>query len=341
MNKNLPTLSVIIPAHNEEGNLKILFESLKNQKYPKSKIEYIVVDDNSTDRTFDLAHKFGAKVVRVDTQDIELNKGIGMKHSKNELVYFLDADMEVCEDVFFQKMVRPFTENKSVVGTFTKEFSFKGSRRKVGSLLRFISYDPLQRDPLYKFMSASLENTFTKNINNYFLCKFIPGEIPSVGRIMYRKNDLMKTDIRKDKAFIDMESVEIMARKYKDSYFAYVPNALIRHYHTDNLSKMVAKRLRNLNADYLPNLEHKYFLWFDPRKKKDVYRIFFWMIYANLIIPELFVGIFKSIKYNDRAFLWHPVVSVATTDAIIFGFLSKPKGRKLALELFKRLFNKN
>lgn len=339
MNKNLPSISVIIPAFNEEKNLSMLFNSLKGQKYSKNRIEYIVIDDNSNDNTSLIAKKFGAKVYKVKTRDIELNKGIGLAKAKNNYVYFLDADMEVVDNHFFEKLVTPFLENKYMVGSFTREFSLdKKSKKVTNSLLRFISYDSLQRDPLYEFISTSIEKTFVKKINNYYLCKFTPSHIPPVGRILYKKRDLMSTEIKNNKSFIDMESVEIMARKY-DGYFAYVPEANIRHYHTDTLTRLIKKRLRNLEKDYLPNLENKYFLWFNPKNKKDVYKIFFWIMYANLFIPELIRGIFKSIYYKDIAFMWHPVVSITTTDAIIYGFLKTSKGRKLAINLLRGLIN--
>lgn len=337
MNIKLPTISVIIPVYNEENNLNRLFKSLKGQKYPKDKIEYIIVDDNSNDNTFLMSKKFGAKVYQVNTHDIERNKGIGLSKAKNNYVYFLDADMEIKDNRFFEKLAIPFLENKDLVGSFTREFSMDSKSKKVtNSLLRFISYDPLQRDPLYEFISTSINQTIVKKKNTYNLCKFIPSHIPPVGRILYKRSALMSTEIKNNKSFIDMESVEIMTRKY-DGYFAYVPNARMRHYHANSLSGLIKKRLRNLNNDYLPNLENKYFLWFDPKNKKDIIKIFFWVIYANLFIPELIRGIFKSIYYKDITFMWHPVVSITTTDAIIYGFLKTPKGRKLAINLIKGL----
>ena len=55
-----PTISVIIPARNEEGRLQPLLESLQIQSLiPK---EIIVVDDESTDKTVQIAKKFGTIV---------------------------------------------------------------------------------------------------------------------------------------------------------------------------------------------------------------------------------------------------------------------------------------
>jgi 4,4'-diaponeurosporenoate glycosyltransferase len=57
----LPSVSVIIPARNEEHNLPTLLRSLASQ--PLKLHEIIVVDDGSTDHTAELARELGAKVI--------------------------------------------------------------------------------------------------------------------------------------------------------------------------------------------------------------------------------------------------------------------------------------
>jgi glycosyltransferase involved in cell wall biosynthesis len=48
-----PKVSVIITTKNEERHIANCLESIKTQTYPCEKIEIIVVDNNSTDRTQD------------------------------------------------------------------------------------------------------------------------------------------------------------------------------------------------------------------------------------------------------------------------------------------------
>ena len=61
-NHQFPSLSIIIPARNEEANLHLLLPSLLALDYPGPH-EIIVVDDNSTDRTARVAQNLGAHVV--------------------------------------------------------------------------------------------------------------------------------------------------------------------------------------------------------------------------------------------------------------------------------------
>jgi 4,4'-diaponeurosporenoate glycosyltransferase len=59
--RQYPTLSVIVPARNEERNLPTLLESLAGQDL--SPTEIIVVDDNSADSTAQVAREAGARVI--------------------------------------------------------------------------------------------------------------------------------------------------------------------------------------------------------------------------------------------------------------------------------------
>ena len=46
-----PKISLVIPTINEERNIKNCLDSVFSQDYPRSKLEVIVVDDESTDGT--------------------------------------------------------------------------------------------------------------------------------------------------------------------------------------------------------------------------------------------------------------------------------------------------
>ena len=50
--KATPQVSVIVPARNEEENLPALLERLARQTYPRTRVEFLLVDDRSGDRTF-------------------------------------------------------------------------------------------------------------------------------------------------------------------------------------------------------------------------------------------------------------------------------------------------
>ena len=59
-----PKISVVIPSKNEEKNIAKAINGILLQSYPKDKIEIIVVDDKSSDKTREIVSSFkGVKVV--------------------------------------------------------------------------------------------------------------------------------------------------------------------------------------------------------------------------------------------------------------------------------------
>jgi glycosyltransferase involved in cell wall biosynthesis len=86
--------SVVIPAYNEEKNIKKIVESLLEL----GDLEIIISDDGSTDRTREIAQKLARKYPAVFlTSDVNKGKGAalkrGFKISRGEVLGFLDADM--------------------------------------------------------------------------------------------------------------------------------------------------------------------------------------------------------------------------------------------------------
>lgn len=91
-----PLVSVIIPAYNEEKVIGRLLKSVKKQTWKN--IEVIVVDDASTDRTAKIAGRFARVYIRAHAER-SIQRNFGAKKAKGDFLLFLDADMELIEDV--------------------------------------------------------------------------------------------------------------------------------------------------------------------------------------------------------------------------------------------------
>jgi glycosyltransferase involved in cell wall biosynthesis len=90
-------ISVIIPARNEEKNISSLLQSIANQTYPKNLLEIIVVDDNSTDKTAEIAQQFPfVKLISLKENSINSYKKkaieIGIAACSGNLIVTTDAD---------------------------------------------------------------------------------------------------------------------------------------------------------------------------------------------------------------------------------------------------------
>jgi len=102
-------ISVIIPAYNEEKHIENLLSDLKRQTYKN--FEAIVIDDCSTDRTVEIAKKFGIKILASGKHNLSHSRNLGIKASKGDIIVNLDADFRVNKK-FLEEIEKTFKDSK-------------------------------------------------------------------------------------------------------------------------------------------------------------------------------------------------------------------------------------
>ena len=100
-------VSVIVPAYNEEKYIEKCLESIINQEEKPSEI--IVVDNNCTDKTAEIAQKFGARIVKEENQGMIHARNAGFDNAKYEIIARTDADSILPRD-WISKIKRSFTD---------------------------------------------------------------------------------------------------------------------------------------------------------------------------------------------------------------------------------------
>lgn len=97
----LPTVAIFIPAHNEEVVIAQTLKAMSRLYYPKEKLDIIVINDNSSDRTSEIAQEFSKEFPFIRLiETVAPNKGIGkasalneaLAQSESELIAVYDAD---------------------------------------------------------------------------------------------------------------------------------------------------------------------------------------------------------------------------------------------------------
>ncbi|MCD6591271.1 MAG: glycosyltransferase family 2 protein [Candidatus Aenigmarchaeota archaeon] len=117
-------VSVVMPAYNEEPNIENAVREFKRLKYVD---EVVVVDNNSTDRTAELARKTGARVVSEKRQGYGYACRRALKEAKGYYIVLVEPDGTFDpEDIL--KFLAYSKDFDFVLGTrTTKELIWKGS----------------------------------------------------------------------------------------------------------------------------------------------------------------------------------------------------------------------
>ena len=323
LNTWLPMVTVAIIVFNEEERIERVLVSAFKQNYPKNKLEIFVVDDGSSDKTVEIAKKFPVKIMVTGKKDPEYSISVAIQKAHGEFFTTLAGDMEFRTKSWLRQMVKPLVENPDIVQSATRYY--RSPRESITS--QFLSLDPLQLDPIYKFLVPSLESTIVEKKNGYFITKYNKEKIPPQCAGMYRTS-IMKKFYRKEKTWVDIDFLYVLVEKgFKK--FAYVPNAGYYHFHVKNFSQLLQKRSRNLNKIYLPNVKKRRYKWFDLGKRKDFLKLVFWVILANLIFPLFTASLFKSVRHKSFLYLLEAPLAFILTDYLLFNFVKNPLGRKL------------
>ncbi|MEO8439936.1 MAG: putative molybdenum carrier protein [Spartobacteria bacterium] len=91
-----PTLSFVVPAHNEEHELAETLVAIRRAaEASQQSFEVIVVDDASTDATAAIARDFGARVVTVNRRQIAAVRNAGARVARGAVLFFVDADTRI------------------------------------------------------------------------------------------------------------------------------------------------------------------------------------------------------------------------------------------------------
>jgi glycosyltransferase involved in cell wall biosynthesis len=90
--KTPPFVSVIVPVRNGERTIGDCLTSLVNLDYPAERLEILVVDNGSTDRTAEIARGYSVRYLREDQRGASRARNRGIEESTGEVLAFTDAD---------------------------------------------------------------------------------------------------------------------------------------------------------------------------------------------------------------------------------------------------------
>ena len=112
--------SVVVPAYNEE---KLLPETLRAIRRAATDLncEIAVVDNESTDKTPEIARDFGARVFSESEHNIARVRNTGAQNSTGDVLVFVDADTIIHESLF-QTIARRMTDEQCFGGAVAVEY---------------------------------------------------------------------------------------------------------------------------------------------------------------------------------------------------------------------------
>ncbi|MEK7549687.1 MAG: glycosyltransferase [Patescibacteria group bacterium] len=281
-----PTFSVILPAHNEETTIERSIHSVLLSDYPKNKLQVIVMDDGSQDRTLEIAKEyetFGYNFVA----HTQTNKGKAhalnnamRNYATGELIMCLDSDSFLHPDAL-KNAARHFMDPK------VKALSSNVKIRSNGTLLNLIQ--------IFEYLICYQ----MKRAQTVFNIEYIIGGIGSVFRqstleeVGYYDTDTITEDI-------DL-TMKILKRGNKENRVVYGSDVIAYTESVLDISGLIRQRFRwkyGRAQTFVKNLS----LFFNRDKKHT--KLFTWVYLPYAI-------------FSDIAFFFEPVIIGYITYVIV------------------------
>lgn len=124
----MKSVSVVIPARNEEKHIANVIKKINKCEIVN---EIIVINNNSSDRTEEIAQQNGAKVYLCKKIGKGYAMALGLNKANGDVILYVDADIDNYEDNFIERMLKPILEDKY---DFVKS-TFNRSKGRVTALV--------------------------------------------------------------------------------------------------------------------------------------------------------------------------------------------------------------
>lgn len=235
-------ISVIIPLYNKEASILRSMNSVLNQTYKD--IELIVVDDGSTDNSYNIAQRCAdTRLVLLQQTNAgpSAARNTGVKYAKGEWIVFLDADDELVDDALslFHRMSLEHAE--------VDIFDCNKYLRHNGNLT-------LQKHPIEGYVDNPLKEFYYRNIS------------PGCGHSMFKTSFVKKHPY--DERIRRYEDCEILLRMLPNANV--FSSSLPTEIHDLDLTAASSPR-KDISEDFMGHLDiNKGGLWY----KMCVFRTF-------------------------------------------------------------------
>ena len=336
MNENWPKVSIVTPTLNAASVLEFELQSIKEQDYPKDKIEIIVADGGSTDATVTIAEKYGARVVENPLKTGEAGKALGVYESTGDFLALVDSDNILPTKSWLREMIKPLLDHPDAVGSEPWKYTWRAEDSFVTRYCALIGMN----DPFVHFLgNYDRYNLLTgkwtevqheeEDMGNYLLVKLDNRGVPTIGAngTVFR-SEFLKKNLEGDYLF-DIDIIARIIKKEGVVEFIKVKNGIIHTYCEANIGKFARKQRRRAKDFFFHKFQAKDrdFNWerrtSSEKVTQGVISLFFvsiknnlgmaWFLFSCVTIIPLFVDSIRGYcRKRDIAWFFHPLACEIT-----------------------------
>lgn len=298
--KDLPLVSVIIPMYNASCYIEETIQSVLDQTW--SNIEIIVVDDGSTDDSYDIVANIKSNKIRLFHQD---NKGapkarnFGFLQSKGEYIQYLDAD-DLLSPSKIEQQLQALISSK-------KEIAFSTFYQYINGEIKPEWYN-------LQFTNQSYDSALDLQVDlwRYFIPSYVPGCYLISRNLVERTGEwnksLLKNQDGEYLARVFSHAAEIVFVPKEYVLWRLVENS-ISHTHSEKKAQSVIDSYKSIATILLQNSLNQY-------TNKAIAIAFGYLLYYDVVTYKQSYDVLQFLRE-------HYIKPLYPSNSIVFRFFTK------------------
>jgi len=329
-----PRVTFVIPTYNAAEHISQCLESIMRQDFPKDKIEILIADGGSTDKTVQIAESYNTTVIPNPRRLAECGVQAGVMKANGDLIVIFAADNELYSREWLKKVSIPFIKDDEIAAVWGRLISGKADP----AINKY--FELIQSDPFSHFMNKNLEYYLThskvvKGENGAYYVFKVSESKPLVwgaNGLTYRKSSIQQI-WDTDKYLGDNDAFQCMIEATTNKV-AYVPSLLTYHHHVKSIQEWTTKWKRNFSSHFLEQRKSRNLNWVFTENFNV--KLAMWVIYSLCPFFSLMDSIKNAVRDRNRYWLYHPTACLTQTLIYVSILLFTLKGRRALTEkLFK------
>ena len=324
--ENLPRISFIMPTLNAEALLDNVLASIVRQTYPREKMELILADAHSTDRTRDIAKKYGAVVLDDDGKNMEEGKRLALRHATGEYIVFVDADNEITHPDYIELAVKALAANPQALGVE----SYYLPSPKMTSFCAYLTARLHISDPIAWLMSANPRLVAREGETERWTLPNNTFAYPlGANGFVFRRADLQA--VQANEKFQDTHVALFLMKTGKREWLR-IRGRGVHHYYIQTLWKFVQKR-RRATVHFLRVQAEMPVNWM---KEKPPVPLWLAAVYCVTFFGPAWHTVLGIFRDRDARWLWHLPACLGSVLGNAWGVLTyqqRGQDKKLIAEL--------
>ena len=298
-----------MPTLNCEALLYNTLAAIARQTWPHDRYEVILADAHSTDRTREIAAKYGCVILDDNGKNMEEGKRLALQHATGEYIVFVDADNEITHPDYIELAVRALASNPQALGV---EAYYLPSA-KMSSFCAYITALLHISDPICWLMSSNPRLVKSDgDVEQWGLpdetCSYPLG----ANGFVFRRTDLQS--VQASEKFQDTHVALFLMKNGKREWLR-IRGRGVHHYYTQTLWKFIQKR-RRATVHFLRVQEEMPVNWM---KEKPPVPLWLAAAYCVTFIGPLWHTVRGIIRSGDFRWLWHLLACPASVAGNAWG----------------------